>query len=183
MTVTTDQWTIDRYHQAIGAGLFEDEPIELLKGAIVLMSPEGEAHAYYNTEAGDYVRLVLGDRAKVREAKPITLPNASEPIPDLAIVKPLGNIYLEHHPYPEDIFWLVEFSQTSLSKDLNDKKVIYAEGGIIEYWVVNLRENCIHVFRDWTQQGYTTELRLATGYLAPFVFPEIQFQVQRFLRG
>ncbi|GAC1466765.1 MAG: hypothetical protein NVSMB70_12330 [Chamaesiphon sp.] len=89
MTVTTYKWTIERYHQAIEAGLFDDQPVELLRGDIVVMPPEREPHAYYNIEVGDYLRTLLGDRVKIREAHPIALPNDSEPAPDLAIVKPL----------------------------------------------------------------------------------------------
>jgi Uma2 family endonuclease len=88
------------------------------------MPPERKPHAYYNTEAADYLRTLLGERAKIRDAKPITLPNNSEPVPDVAIVKPLGEVYLEHYPYSEDIFWIIEFSQSTLSKDLGDKKDI-----------------------------------------------------------
>lgn len=181
MVVSTYRWTVERYHQAIAAGLFEDQPIELLQGALIVMSPEGEPHAYYNTEAADYLRLLLGDRAKVRDAKPITLPNDSEPIPDLAIVKPLGVVYLDHHPYPADILWVIEFSQATLTKDLQTKKLIYAEAGIVEYWVVNLREACLHVFRHPVHGLYTTEFILKTGSLAPLAFPTIHCQVQRLM--
>lgn len=99
MTITTYKWTIERYHQAIDAGLFDDQPVELLRGDIIVMSPEGEAHTYYNSEVGDYLRAILGARAKIREAHPITLTNNSEPIPDLAIVKPLKTIYLANDLY------------------------------------------------------------------------------------
>jgi Uma2 family endonuclease len=140
MTVTTYKWTIERYHRAIDAGLFDDQPVELLRGDIVVMPPEREPHAYYNSEVGDYLRTLLGNRVKIREAHPITLPNDSEPAPDLAVVKPLGAVYLEHHPYPDDLFWLIEFSNTTLSKDLNEKKAVYCEAGITEYLVVNLKD-------------------------------------------
>ncbi|NJL86685.1 MAG: Uma2 family endonuclease [Leptolyngbyaceae cyanobacterium SM1_1_3] len=126
MALATYKWTIEHYHQAVAAGLFEESLVELLRGDLVVMPPEGEPHAYYNSEAGDYIRALLGTRAKIREAYPITLPNDSEPIPDLAIVKPLGAAYLSHHPYPGDIFWLIEFSNTTLSKDLSEKKDIYS---------------------------------------------------------
>lgn len=142
MTLATYKWTIKQYHRAIEAGIFDDQPIELLRGELIIMSPERETHAYYNTEAADYLRLLLGDRVKIRDAKPITLPNNSEPAPDVAIVKPLGEIYLQHHPYPEDIFWIMEFANAILAKDLGDKKDIYAEAGIKEYWVVNLKILC-----------------------------------------
>jgi len=181
MTITTYEWTIERYHQAITAGLFDNESVELLRGDIIIMPPEGEAHAYYNSEVGDYLRAILGARAKIREAHPITLPNNSEPIPDLAIVKPLGAVYLEHHPYPEDIFWLIEFSLATLSKDLNEKKATYSEAGIAEYWVVNLAGREVSVFRDLANGHYISEGTLTTGVVSPQAFPDVQIQVNRLM--
>jgi Uma2 family endonuclease len=181
MTVSAYKWTIERYHRAIEAGIFDDQPIELLRGDLIIMPPEREPHAYYNTEAADYLRTLLGTRAKIRDAKPITLPNDSEPVPDVAIVKPLGEVYLEHHPYPQDIFWLVEFSKATLIKDLGEKKDIYAEAGIIEYWVVNLKTGQLQVFRDLKNGQYTTELILTTGIITPLAFSDVSVQVQRFI--
>ncbi|MEO0935451.1 MAG: Uma2 family endonuclease, partial [Cyanobacteria bacterium J06641_2] len=104
MTVTLAKWTIEEYHQMIEAGIFDNRRVELIRGEIVEMSPEGEPHAYFSTEAGTYLIRLLGDKAMVRPAKPIILPNNSEPEPDIAIVQPLGREYLEHHPYPENVF-------------------------------------------------------------------------------
>jgi Uma2 family endonuclease len=181
MTVTTYKWTIERYHRAIEAGIFDDQPIELLRGDLIVMPPEREPHAYYNTEAADYLRTLLGERAKIRDAKPVTLPNNSEPAPDVAIVKPLGEVYLEHHPYPEDIFWIIEFSNATLSKDLGEKKEIYAEAGITEYWVVNLKYKRLQVFRDLKNGQYKTELTLTTGTIAPLAFPDVSLLVERLI--
>ncbi|MEA5620334.1 Uma2 family endonuclease [Cronbergia sp. UHCC 0137] len=178
MSVTTYKWTIERYHRAVEAGIFNDQPIELLHGDLIFMSPEREPHAYYNTEAADYLRHALGARVKIRDAKPITLPNDSEPAPDIAIVKPLGEVYLEHHPYPEDIFWVIEFSQATLSKDLGQKKDIYAQAGIPEYWVVNLKTPQLRVFRDLKNGQYTTELVLTTGTIASLAFPDVSVEVE-----
>ncbi|MBD1870377.1 Uma2 family endonuclease [Cyanobacteria bacterium FACHB-471] len=111
MSVAIAKWTLDEYHRMIEVGLLEHRQVELLNGEIVEMSPEGEPHAYYSTEADNYLRKVLGDRATIRPGKPITIISSnSEPEPDLAIVQPLGREYLQHHPYPENIFWLIEFS-------------------------------------------------------------------------
>ena len=181
MTVTTYKWTIKRYHRAIEAGIFDDQPIELLRGDLIVMPPEREPHAYYNTESADYLRTLLGKRVKIRDAKPITLPNDSEPAPDVAIVKPLGEVYLEHHPYPEDIFWVIEFSKATLSKDLGEKKDIYAEAGIVEYWVVNLKTPQLKVFRDPENGEYKTELTLTTGTISPLAFPDVSVRVERFI--
>ena len=181
MTVTTYKWTIDRYHQAVQAGVFDDQPVELLQGEIITMPPEGEPHAYYSSEAGDYLRGLLNGRAKVREAHPITLSDDSEPIPDLAIVKPLGNVYLEHHPYPSDIYWLVEFSNATLIKDLTIKKSTYAASGIQEYWVVNLKNRQLHVFKHLQDGQYTSESMLKSGTLSPTAFEAVKIQVNRLI--
>lgn len=177
----TYQWTVERYHQAIDAGLFDEQPVELLHGALLVMPPERELHAYSNSEVGDYLRQRLGDRAKVREAHPITLNDSSEPIPDLAIVKPRGRTYLEHHPYPEDIFWLVEFSQATLAKDLGEKKAAYASAGIAEYWVVDLKHRCLHVFRHPQEDRYQSEQTLHDGAIAPLAFADISIDIDRLL--
>ncbi|MGD1858171.1 MAG: Uma2 family endonuclease [Leptolyngbyaceae cyanobacterium] len=181
MTVTTYKWTIDRYHQAIQAGLFDDQPVELIRGEILIMPPEGEPHAYYNSEVGDYLRALLGSQAKVREAHPITLSEDSEPIPDLAIVKPLGPVYLEHHPYPSDVYWLIEFSDTTLVKDLTTKKTTYATSGVREYWVVNLKDKQLHIFKDLRDGQYTSEDILKTGTASPIDFQDVTIQVNRLI--
>ncbi len=97
MSVITAKWTIDEYHRMIDARILSSRKVELLKGEIVEMSPEGEPHAYCSDEAGEYLAELLGKRATLREAKPITLPNNSEPEPDIAIVQRLGREYREHH--------------------------------------------------------------------------------------
>lgn len=182
MTLTTYKWTTERYHRAIDAGIFDDQFIELLRGELIVMPPEREPHAYYNTEAADYIRTLLGESVKIRDAKPITLPNNSEPVPDVAIVKPLGEIYLEHHPYPENIFWIIEYSNATLSKDLGDKKYIYAEAGIEEYWVVNLKKSELKVFRDLKDGEYTTELTISQGTVSPLAFPNVYIEVGRLMK-
>ena len=182
MTLTTYKWTVETYHHAIDAGLFADESVELLRGSLVVMAPEGEPHAYYNSEISDYLRQLLGDRAKVRGAHPITLPNDSEPEPDVAIVQPLGREYLQHHPYPENIFWLIECSQATLTKDLTEKKVIYAEAGVQEYWVVDLQNHQLIVFKNLLNGAYATKQTLTTGIISPLSFPELQVSVSELFR-
>ena len=89
MTITTAKWTLDEYHQMIDAGILDNKRVELLRGEIVEMSPEGKPHANKSTRAGEYLMRLLGEAAQVRPAKLITLPNGSEPETDLAIVQRL----------------------------------------------------------------------------------------------
>ncbi|MEO1147277.1 MAG: Uma2 family endonuclease [Cyanobacteria bacterium J06638_22] len=179
MTVTLYKWTLDRYHAAIEAGVFEDQAVELLRGDIVVMAPEREPHACYSSEGAEYFRSLLGDRAAIRETKPITLPDNSEPVPDVAIVHPPLRRYLRHHPAPDEIFWILEYSQTSLTKDLGLKKDVYAEAGIREYWVSDLKNTRLNVFRNLSNGTYQTELTLMTGALTPLAFPDITITVER----
>ena len=182
MTVTTAKWTIDDYHRMIKVGLLESRHVELLNGEIIEMPPEGEPHAYYRTEAKDYLQEMLGSRVKIREGAPITIPtSASEPEPDIAIVQPLGREYLQHHPYPENIFWLIEFSNTSLGKDLDIKRKAYAAAGIMEYWVMDLKKRHLKVFREPLNGDYTSSSTLTTGEICPKAFPDITISVQRLL--
>lgn len=183
MVLTTAKWTINDYHRMIDAGILDERRVELLNGEIIEMSPEGTSHAYFSSEAADYLRELLGSRAKVRDGKPITFPATnSEPEPDIAIVQPLGESYLEHHPYPENIFWLIEYSDSSLSKDLDSKSQIYAAASIPEYWVVNLRHLRLIVFRNPQDGTYQSQTTLIDGEISPLAFPEVVIPVKRLLR-
>jgi Uma2 family endonuclease len=181
MTTITAKWTLEDYHRMIEAGILDDRRVELLKGEIVEMAPEGEPHAYSSDEAGEYLSELLRDRAKVRQAKPITLPNASEPEPDLAIVQRLGREYRSHHPYPENIFWIIEYSDSSLTKDLQTKIKVYAEVGIAEYWVVNLKELHLMVFRNPQAGEYTSQSVFTSGTIQPLAFPDVDISVDSIL--
>ncbi len=145
------------------------------------MPPEGEPHAYSSDEVGEYLAKLLADRAKIRHAKPITLPNNSEPEPDIAIVQRLGRDYREHHSYVENIFWLIEYANSSLEKDLERKSKIYAEAGIPEYWVVNLKKLHLVVFREPLDGDYATKLTLTAGTIQPLAFPDVSVLVERII--
>jgi Uma2 family endonuclease len=180
VSVTSVKWTVADYHRIIAAGILEGRKVELIGGEIIEMAPEEESHAYCSDEAGEYLIYLLGDRAKVRQGKPITLPlNNSEPEPDIAIIQRLGQNYREHHPYPENIFWLIEYSNSTLTKDLGIKNKIYAAAGIAEYWVVNLRTMELIVFRDPTDAGYQFRETLTHGNINPLAFPNVSVAIDR----
>jgi Uma2 family endonuclease len=179
MSITIAKWTIAQYHELVITGILDDRRVELLAGDIVEMAPEGMPHAVYCGRSVKYLRNLLGDRAEVRETHPITLPNNSEPEPDVAIVRSPDTQYLNHHPYPEDVFWLIEYSDSTLTKDLNTKQYIYAQAGILEYWVVNLQASELIVFRGASNDGYETETKLTIGSISPLSFPDIEVEVRR----
>ncbi|MDZ8184533.1 MAG: Uma2 family endonuclease [Nostoc sp. ChiSLP02] len=183
MSLILAKWTIEEYHRMIEAGVLSDRQVELLKGEIVEISPEVVAHAYSSDEAGEYLAKLLGQRAKVRHVKPITLPNDSEPEPDIAIVQPLEREYREHHPYSENIFWLIEYANSSLEKDLEIKSKIYAQAGILEYWVVNLKKLNLVIFREIVDGDYATKLTLTAGIIQPLAFPDVSIAVAQIINS
>lgn len=187
MIVTIAKWTIEDYHQIIQTGLLEGRPVELLNGEIIEMPPEGTPHSSLCTGTKEYLSRLLGDRALVREGHPITLPQSnSEPEPDLAIVQRLQeNVedeYWDHHPYPENIYWLIEFSNSSLNKDLEPKAKAYAAAGIREYWVVNLKDIELVVMRDPVNGDYQSKITMKQGEVNPLAFPDVAVLVSKLLR-
>jgi Uma2 family endonuclease len=179
MSITIAKWTIDQYHELIATGMLADRSVELLLGDIVEMPPEGMPHAVFCGRTVEYLRKLISSRATVREAHPITLPNDSEPEPDVAIVRAPDTQYLTHHPYPEDIFLLIEYADSTLAKDVNTKQRIYAAAGILEYWVVNLQASELIVFRGIENNGYETETKLSSGTIVPLSFLDIEVDVKR----
>jgi Uma2 family endonuclease len=175
------KWSIDEYHELIKLGVLDDKNVELLKGEIIEMVPEGEDHAEQNEDGYKYLLILLSDRAHLRQAKPITLPNNSEPEPDIAVCQPLGREYRLHHPYPENIFWIIEYSNSTLKKDLQVKAQIYAEAGIREYWIVDLQKNLLIVMQSPQTGTYTNQFTVQTGKIRTLAFPNLDIEVDRII--
>ena len=130
--ISITKWNVEDYHCMIDAGIIKDRQVELINGEIIDMSPEGPIHRFLNHRAVKYLRHLLGNLSEVMEAHPITLVN-SEPEPDITIVRSPDTLYLNRHPYPEDIYWIIEIADSTIQKDLGTKKELYANSGIEEY--------------------------------------------------
>lgn len=177
---TLYKWSVEDYHRIIESGVLEGKSVELLEGKIIAMSPEKPLHSSRIDTVADYLRDLLRGVAKVREAHPITL-NNSEPEPDLAIVRFDDNNYSDRHPYPQDIYWLVEVSNSTLSKDLAEKSVIYARNGIPEYWVIDLLHNKLWLFTNPQQNSYLNKQAITTGKINSGSFPNVSIEIDKLL--
>jgi Uma2 family endonuclease len=129
---TLAKWTLDDYHRMIASGILDDRRVELLAGKIYEITPEAPLHTFCGGNLADYFRDRLNRQALVREARLITLID-SEPEPDIAIVRGSWSDYRERHPGANDIYLVVEISNSSLIKDLEQKQPIYAVAGISEH--------------------------------------------------
>ena len=179
MSVALAKWSLDDYHQMIDSGLLDRRRVELLDGEILEMAPEGPLHSDRVDVVATYLRQLLGQSVSIREGRPVTLPSNSEPEPDLAIVNPQR--YREAHPGPDDIFWLIEVSRTTLNFDLTRKATAYARAGIGEYWVIDEVQHQLWVHRQPTDDGYQSVATMGKGAIVPLSFLEISVSVEQLL--
>lgn len=49
---------------------------------------------------------------------------------------------------------LIEVADSSLEKDKNLKRKLYAEAGIPEYWIVDIEKECVEVFQETEKGAY-----------------------------
>jgi len=122
----------------VAAGIIrEDEPVELLEGVLVEMSPQGPIHAEGTTNLADRLRAAYAGRARVREEKPMAVGIYSLPEPDIAVVRGGSGVYVDHHPTGADAILVVELAWSSQEEDRR-KAGIYAAAGVPVYWLVDL---------------------------------------------
>ena len=142
--------SLEEYHWLIEHGFFhEDERVELIEGVLRQMSPKGRRHAACLTRMLRIFYAGFGERASLRAQDPITLLDSnSEPEPDLVVARMREDDYTAHHPYAADVLLVVEIAHSSLEYDRRVKAPLYAAAGIAEYWLVNLVEDQIEVYRE-----------------------------------
>ena len=139
MVRTLTRWTVADYHRMIAEGLLAGRQVELVDGQIVDMAPELPIHRATYRRGVKYLESVLKERAVLFSAAPITLPTDGEPESDISILMPPEANYDYRHPGPDDIYWLIEVSNSTLAYDLEKKAQIYALDRIQEYWVIDVQ--------------------------------------------
>lgn len=176
------KFTVDDYHRMIEAGILVDRHVELIHGLIVEMTPEGPLHSGTIDDTVNLLVFAFHQVAKVRFGHPVTLSNDCEPEPDVAIVKKQS--YKKHHPTVADIYLLVEFSDSSLFDDKKRKRLLYAEHKVREYWLVNLKDRALLVYREPLEGDYQIQFELQPrDRVSPLAFPDLCFTVADLLEG
>ena len=93
----------------------------------------------------------------------------------MALVQSPPTTYRHRHPEPTDIFLLIEVADSSLRIDRNLKLSIYARAGIVEYWILNVPNTLVEIYRDPDPVAghYRTTLTARPGETcAPAAFPD-----------
>jgi Uma2 family endonuclease len=142
----TRRWRRPEYDRLVQLGIFVGERLELLDGALVVREPQGSRHAAIVGQVGQVLRGAFGEGWHVRLQAPLALDDESEPEPDVAVVTGSYRDYVDAHPSRAAL--VVEVADTSLRLDRRVKASLYARGRLSEYWIVDLVDNAVEVYRD-----------------------------------
>jgi Uma2 family endonuclease len=166
------------YERMIDAGLFQRERIELIRGALVQMSPQNIPHSSVIQALTTALVPPLLGRAAVRVQLPFNVGDDSVPEPDLALVDPTPR----KDSHPDSAFLLIEVANDSLRYDRKTKASLYAGAGVPEYWIVNLVDDVIERRTKPVGSTYTELALFRPGEtLAPLAFPDLGLRVAEIL--
>lgn len=179
------QFTVEQYYRMAETGILTPaDRVELIEGEIIQMSPISPRHAACVSRLAELFILALGSRAIVSVRTPVRLSDYSEPQPDLPILKPRSDFYIEGHPQPADVLALIEVSDSAIESDCTTKATLYARAGISESWIVGLNALAIEVLRSPSPEGYQDVQTLKPGQSLVFqALPETTFKVEQILAG
>jgi Uma2 family endonuclease len=144
------RWTRQEYDRMVEAGvLTENDRVELIGGEILAVTPQNSPHATAVVLASDTLRSVLPPDCHVRSQLPLALGDDSEPEPDVAIVR--GPVRAYHDAHPQSAVLILEVADSSLAFDRRVKGSLYARAGVSEYWIINLVDSVVEIYREPTQ--------------------------------
>jgi Uma2 family endonuclease len=166
------RWTREEYDRMVETGILGPEDrVELIAGEILTLSPQKSRHATGVQLAGDALQEVFGPGFVVRRQLPLALAADSEPEPDVAVVEGGPRDFRNAHPWTAVL--IVEVAETSLVYDRTVKKALYAAAGIPEYWIVNLPDRVLEVYREPLGSDFRSRLVLRPDdTVSPRVRPE-----------
>lgn len=177
-TMDLRRFTVEEYHRMAEAGILgPEERVELIRGVVRRMSAKNIAHVIASTRLYQALVRSLEGRASVFKEDPLKLVALdSEPEPDiLAISSPNIADYGSERAQP---LLIVEVAESSLRYDLNAKAPLYAEAGVPEYWVVDLVDRQIIVFRQPKGDAYRERIVCEAGdRIAPEAWPDVEIDV------
>jgi Uma2 family endonuclease len=184
----TRRWTRAEYERLIEVGVFRPgEPIELLGGQLVVSEPQKSEHHTAIGLVEDALRAALPPGWLVRSQGPVELDDESEPEPDIAVAPGDRRTYSRRHPSRPVL--VVEVAESSLAFDREYKGGLYARAGLEDYWIVNLVDRVVEVYRQPVADAAapfgwryaTREVRRAESPVEPLAVPGTRVRVSDLL--
>lgn len=175
--------SVELYHYMADQGMFApDERVELIDGEIFTMSPVGSLHVRCVNYLNDFLVRKLGDGFLVSIQNPIVSANDTEPQPDLTILRRASDLYISTLPTGRDTMIVIEVADTSASFDRNRKFPKYAQAGIPEAWLIDLKRDAVEIHTEPGPNGYGVVRTLRRGdMLASTTIPEIEVSIEDIL--
>jgi Uma2 family endonuclease len=148
-------FTIEQYHQMIASGvLTEGDRVELIDGEILEMAAIGSKHGAQVKRLNRLFSGLLEPSVLISVQDPVELGPRSEPEPDVALLRWRDDFYETSHPQASDVYLVIEVADSTLDYDRSVKAPLYSRSDIFEYWIVNLQDNVIEVYRQPSPSGY-----------------------------
>ena len=145
--IETRKWTRIEYDRLAEAEILRSaDRIELLGGALIVKEPQASPHITAIRLVQRALIAAFGPGWDVREQAPVALDDDSEPEPDISVVAGDPRDYRDAHPQRPAL--VVEVALSRLSFDREHKGSLYARAGIVDYWIVNLPDRRVEVYRD-----------------------------------
>jgi Uma2 family endonuclease len=172
------RWTRKEFYRLLDLNFFYGQRVELIGGEIILMPAQKNRHALGIGLTDDALRAAFGPGHWVRVQMSLDLSPRSVPDPDLAVVAG-DKLSYKGKPNPTTALLIVEVSETTLRLDRRRKGSLYARSGIADYWILNLVDNQLEVYRDPVPDsaqrfgyGYATKiLHNAKDVVSPLAAP------------
>ena len=177
-TASLGHYTVDRYFALAECGILApDDRVELLDGLIVAMPPPTPSHDNSAHRVLYALLRKLGLEVVVRVQTTFVVGADSAPQPDIAVCPGDSETYQQHHPRQAHL--LVEVAMSSLAQDRLTKSAIYARAGVPCYWIVNLRDRCVEVYREpdrWKSEYRSVTRTTGSDILTIDDFPGVTFE-------
>jgi Uma2 family endonuclease len=137
-------FTVHDFQRMVDAGILSgDDRVELIHGEVLAMSPIGPPHDGTVLRANNGLVPIVGNRAIVGVQGAIQLDLYNQPQPDIYLLQPRDDFYTTRHAGPSDILLVIEVADSSLEYDRTIKATLYAETGVPEYWVADIKNDCL----------------------------------------
>ena len=183
---TAVRLSLAEYDAMLASGILDErrhQHIELIHGEMREMSPPGPMHE----DIIDYLNRwscnnTDEDLVRVRVQNSVGIPEfESAPMPDVAWVREQS--YRQGRPQPSDVFLVIEVSDSSLEYDRGAKAELYASAGMQDYWIVNLQDWCVEVYREPSASGYREKRTFdADAKVSPLAFENVALDVAALFR-
>lgn len=164
------RFTRDQYRAMAEHGFFDGRRVCLLHGEIIDMAAMKEPHACGVSLVVDALRTVAPVGHYVRSQMPLDVNTSNDPEPDVVVVPGNARTYRDSPTAPSaaDALIVVEVADSTVDQDITEKAELYATAGIADYWVLDVENERLLVFRDPRPipaggQSYRTCLRLVSG--------------------